>query len=171
MVDPDVFRLQVLHTPPLGNGKFQHFYTHLHRYGALSREHTGGPANWLQLKLVDPPKFHLVWCVSYNNLQPNLQHHPVTYTHRKMWLSSNNLAWRSTRTHAAFDTPVLTPFRFRRSCHAAFVDRWHSDQQWDHSWWVWPRSTCFTGRHKAPNAFEASFHTEQVICSCILWLH
>lgn len=25
MVDPDVFRLQVLHTPPLGNGKFQHF--------------------------------------------------------------------------------------------------------------------------------------------------
>lgn len=24
MVDPDVFRLQVLHTPPLGNGEFQH---------------------------------------------------------------------------------------------------------------------------------------------------
>lgn len=45
MVDADVYRLQVLHTPPQGNGEFHLFYSHLQRIGAFSNDHAAGPAN------------------------------------------------------------------------------------------------------------------------------
>lgn len=105
-------------------------------------------------------------CLTYNNLQPNLQHHPVMHTGRKMWLSSNNLAWKKARATKQRLTLLFYPYLDSGS---AVTQPPQTDDTQTSSGIIPGRSDLVPPVSQEDARLQILFRL-LIICTCILWL-